>query len=169
MAASTTLSHVHPCVFCSVWMCITYSFIPPPSPLWLTVCLPSIISLSQCFLLPLCLCFSRFLSVPRSSHCTSVFLLLPSCCFLPLVCAVDCLPKQHVAGGERKRQQWGVKKAHWQKLFPPSSLVATKKYINYHGDWMMLAQLGGCCFCLDEWCSSAHCRFLCWLVFVLHI
>lgn len=126
-------------------------------------------SLSAFNHLTLCLCFSRFLSVPRSSHCTSAFLLLSSRCFLPLVCAVDCLPEQHVAGGERKRQQWGGKKAHWQKLLPPSSLVATKKYINYYRDWMMLAQLWGCCLCLDEWCSSAHCRFLCCLVFVLHI
>lgn len=151
MAASTTLSHIHPCVFCYVWMCISYSFIPPPPPLWLRVCLPSIISL---FLSPSLSVFLGFSQCLAPLIAPQRFLLLPSRCFLPLVCAVDCLPEQHVAGGERKRQQWGGKKAHWQKLLPPSSLVATKKYINYHRDWMMLAQLWGCCLCLDEWCSS---------------
>lgn len=69
---------------------------------------------------------------------------------------------------EKSRSEEG-KKAQWQKLLPPSLLVATKKYINYLHDWMMLAQLRGCCLCWDEWRSSARRRFLCRLVFVLRI
>lgn len=57
----------------------------------------------------LCLCFflSEFLSVPCLSHRISAFLLLSPCHFLTLVCAVDCLPEQHVAGGEKKKQVLG--------------------------------------------------------------
>lgn len=120
--------------------------------------------------LSLCFFFSGFLPAPCLPHRISAFLLLSSCRFLPLICAVDCLPEQHVAGGETKTQEWGGKKAHWQKLLPPSLLVAAeKKYINYLHDWMMLAQLWGCCLCWDEWCSSARRRFLCRLVFVFRI
>lgn len=57
VAASTTLSHIHVHVFCSVWMYITYFFTPPPPPpLWLAVSVASIISLSPCFSVSL-LCF----------------------------------------------------------------------------------------------------------------
>lgn len=111
------------------------------------------------------LCFPVLVSLSASLH----FSYFSPFAFLPLVCAVDCLPEQHVAGGERKKQPWRRKKAHWQKLLPPSLLVAAKKYINYLNDWMMLAQLWGCCLCRDEWRSSAQCRFLCRLVFVLRV
>lgn len=152
------LCHIFTLMFFSEWRCIIYSFscLPHPSLTYSEfLCLQSFPYL----------CFPVLVSLSASLH----FSYFSPFAFLPLVCAVDCLPEQHVAGGERKKQPWRRKKAHWQKLLPPSLLVAAKKYINYLNDWMMLAQLWGCCLCRDEWRSSAQCRFLCWLVFVLRV
>lgn len=79
-----------------------------------------------------CVCLSLFLPVPFSFLIASLRLLsffflfhFPSCRSLPLACAVDCLPEQHVAGGERNKQEWGEgeKKKHADKsAFPRACL-----------------------------------------------
>lgn len=124
---------------------------------------PSFSAFTVLVFVPVLFCF-LFLPVPFLSYHIAYF---PLVAFFPSS-AVDCLPEQHVAGGESKKARVRRgKKAHWQKLLPLSLLVAAKKYINYLHDWMMLAQLWACCLCWDEWRSSAQRRFLCRLfVFV---
>lgn len=164
MAASTTLWHIHPCVFRSVWMYITYSSL-------LLFHHFHCLQLSHCPRVSLCLCFIFFcifvcLPVPFLSHRIPAFLLLSSRRFLP---PVDCLPEQHVAGGVSKKQEWGGRKKHSSPELVCSCKKKNPKNINYLHDWMMLAQLLGCCLRWDEWRSSGRRRFLCRLVFLLRI
>lgn len=76
-------------------------------------------------------------ALPFSSHlCISLTFL--SSLFPPLVCAVNCLPEQHVAGGERKKARVRREKRTLTKAPSPElACSCKKKYINYLHDWMM--------------------------------
>lgn len=96
--------------------------------------------------------------VPMFFRASPYFLDFTPVAFFSNVTAVNCLSKQHVVGEETKKQLGEKKKVHWQKLFIPGlDCIWKKRKKNrlYLRDWVMLAQLRGCCFCWDEWCCSA--------------
>lgn len=55
--------------------------------------------------------------------------------FFPVICAVDCLPEQHVAGGERKKQPWRKKTSSLTKA-PSPELACSCKKIHQLPQWL---------------------------------
>lgn len=140
-------------VFSSVWMCFNSSSLTPSS-----------CACSHVFFSLTLLCFLSLLFLPHLISLT--FLLSLSS---PRLCSRLSARATCGRRWEQKATVTRRKTAPWQKLPPPSSLVAAKKKecINYLNDWMMLAQLRGCILCWDECCSSAQRRFLLVFVFCL--